>query len=503
MIRTVLYLRFSSDNQREESIEGQRRECLAYAKHSGLDVIGEYVDRAFSAKTDDRPDFQRMIRDSYSHKFDAILVWKLDRFARSKFDSVKYKTVLKHNNVKVISATEALGDGKESIILTSVIEAMDEYYVLDLKEKVTRGMTENALEGKFNGGRIPLGFKKNDDLTLAINEDEASLVRLIFNLYLNETQSIPKLLNYLNEKGMYHRGQKWTDATLRRFLKNPIYIGEIHFKDIVTKDKIPAIVDKETFNKVQLKIQTNRKKAASFKAEEKYLLSYKLFCGKCGAMMVGESVNKKNVKTYRYYKCQNTKRGHTCDVHSVSKEYLEDAVLSDIKEIINDSDLMDQIIMEAYKSQDKETPLMKSLNIDLKDTQKKLDNIIHAFENGFGNEELDNRLKELTARKEELIKAINDETINNPFLEYDEVAALFQRFLSLDIEKMMDRQTLIDAFIDKIVYYDDDTFDVYFTTKGVKHRHKKKDNDSGSNNSSGGFGNSSNTTSNGSPLKKI
>ncbi len=503
MIRTVLYLRFSSDNQREESIEGQRRECLAYAKHSGLDVIGEYVDRAFSAKTDDRPDFQRMIRDSYSHKFDAILVWKLDRFARSKFDSVKYKTVLKHNNVKVISATEALGDGKESIILTSVIEAMDEYYVLDLKEKVTRGMTENALEGKFNGGRIPLGFKKNDDSTLVINEDEASLVRLIFNLYLNEVQSVPKLLNYLNEKGMYHRGQKWTDATLRRFLKNPIYIGEIHFKDIVTKDKIPAIIDKETFNKVQLKIQTNRKKAASFKAEDKYLLSYKLFCGKCGAMMVGESVNKKNGKTYRYYKCQNTKRGHTCDVHSVSKEYLEDAVLSDIKEIINDSDLMDQIIMEAYKSQDKETPLMNSLNIDLKDTQKKLDNIIHAFENGFGNEELNNRLKELTARKEELIKAINDETINNPFLEYDEVAALFQRFLSLDIEKMMDRQTLIDAFIDKIVYYDDDTFDVYFTTKGVKHRHKKKDNDSGSNNGSGGFGNSSNTTSNGSPLKKI
>lgn len=499
MIRTVLYLRFSSDNQREESIEGQRRECLAYAKRSGLDVVGEYIDRAFSAKTDERPDFQRMIRDSYSHKFDAILVWKLDRFARSKFDSVKYKTILKHNNVKVISATEALGDGKESIILTSVIEAMDEYYVLDLKEKVTRGMTENALEGKFNGGIIPFGFKKNEDSTLAINEDEASLVRLIFNLYLNETQSIPKLLAYLNEKGMYRRGQKWKDATLRRFLKNPIYIGEIHFKEIVTTDKISAIVDKETFNKVQAKIETNKRKGASFKAEDKYLLSYKLFCGKCGAMMVGESVNKKNGKTYRYYKCHNTKTGHTCDVHSVPKEYLEDAVLSDIEDIVNDTDLMEQIIMEAYKSQDKETPLMKSLNIDLKETQKKLNNIISAFENGFGNEELNTRLNELTARKDELIKAINDETINNPYLEYDEVVALFQRFLSLDIEKLMDRQTLIDAFIDKIVYYDDDTFDVYFTTKGVKRRHKKKKDDSGTNNNQGGSTNGSNTTPNGSP----
>lgn len=206
MIRTVLYLRFSSDNQREESIEGQRRECMAYAKHTGLDVVDEYVDRAFSAKKDDRPDFQRMIRDSYSHKFDAVLVWKLDRFARSKFDSVKYKTVLKHNNVKVISATEALGEGKESIILTSVIEAMDEYYVLDLKEKVTRGMTENALEGKFNGGPIPFGFKKADDSRLIINEDEAAIVRMIFSTYLNELQSIPKLIRYLNERGITRRG---------------------------------------------------------------------------------------------------------------------------------------------------------------------------------------------------------------------------------------------------------------------------------------------------------
>ncbi len=216
-------------------------------------------------------------------------------------------------------------------------------------------------------------------------------------------------------------------------------------------------------------------------------------------MMVGESVNKKNGKTYRYYKCHNTKTGHTCDVHSVPKEYLEDAVLSDIEDIVNDTDLMEQIIMEAYKSQDKETPLMKSLNIDLKETQKKLNNIISAFENGFGNDELNTRLNELTARKDELIKAINDETINNPYLEYDEVVALFQRFLSLDIEKLMDRQTLIDAFIDKIVYYDDDTFDVYFTTKGVKRRHKKKKDDSGTNNNQGGSTNGSNTTPNGSP----
>lgn len=501
MIRTVLYLRFSSDNQREESIEGQRRECMAYAKHTGLDVVDEYVDRAFSAKTDDRPDFQRMIRDSYSHKFDAVLVWKLDRFARSKFDSVKYKTVLKHNNVKVISATEALGEGKESIILTSVIEAMDEYYVLDLKEKVTRGMTENALEGKFNGGPIPFGFKKADDSRLIINEDEAAIVRMIFSTYLNEQQSIPKLIRYLNERGITRRGASWSDAGMRRFLKNPIYIGEIHFMNVVTKDKFPAIVDKDIFNKVQEKLKTNRKKSASFKAEDKYLLSYKLYFGDCGGLMVGEcTLKKKTGKIYRYYKCQHTKRGHSCKMPSVPKEPLEEAVLKDIKETINDSDLMDQIIYEAYKSQDKETPLMKSLNKDLKETQKRLNNVLNAFENGFGNDELNTRLKELSARKDELIKAINEEAIENPYLELDEVAALFARFRQLDIDQIMDRQALVDAFIDRIIYYEDGSYDIYFTTKGISKKHRKINKNPDSNGGSNNSGTGSNIAPSGSPF---
>ena len=157
---------------------------------------------------------------------------------------------------------------------------------------------------------------------------------------------------------------------------------------------------------------------------------------------------------------------------SVPKGPLEEAVLMNIKETINDSDLMDQIIYEAYKSQDKETPLMKSLNSDFKETQKKLNNVLNAFENGFGNDELNTRLKELSARKDELIQAINDETINNPYLELDEVAALFSRFRELDIDQIMDWQSLVDAFIDKIVYYEDGSYDVLFTTQGIPKRQR-------------------------------
>lgn len=504
MIRAVLYLRFSSDNQREESIEGQRRECLAYAKNKGIEVLAEYVDRAFSAKTDQRPDFQRMIRDSFSHKFDAVLVWKLDRFARSKLDSAKYKAILSKNNVRVISATESLGEGKESLILESFIEAMDEYYIWDLREKVIRGMTENALEGKFNGGRMPLGYKKNHDSTLSVDETEAAEVREIFGMYAESDISVFALMKELNKRGYKNKGKTWSDSALRRFLSNTMYVGEYGFGKHIVQGKVPAIVDKPLFDKVQEKLKRNKRQSASYKADERYLLSYKLLCGDCGGLMVGESVNKKNGKTYRYYKCQNAKRGHTCTMPSVPKNGLEEAVLEDAREILDDSGLMDQIIYEAYKSQDKESPLLKSLNQELKETEKKLKNVLTAFENGYGNEELNTRLKELTASKNELIEQINEETINNPYMELDEVAAMFDRFSQLDFQSLAGKQALINAFISKVVYYRDGSFLVYFTCKEGAKRHRKN----GGGNSGNGDGtgqipsseNVSDTQSAGSPL---
>lgn len=123
-MNVVIYARYSCDNQREESIEGQIRECKQYADRNDMCIIGEYIDRAFSAKTDNRPEFQKMINDSNSKKFQAIVVWKLDRFARNRYDSARYKTILKKNMVEVISATEVISKGAEGIILESVLEAM-------------------------------------------------------------------------------------------------------------------------------------------------------------------------------------------------------------------------------------------------------------------------------------------------------------------------------------------------------------------------------------------
>ena len=159
----VIYARYSSDNQRDESIDGQVRECMAFAKKNDIQIIETYIDRALSAKTDNRPDFQRMIKDSAQKKFNVILLWKLDRFARNKYDSAHYRHILGKNNVKIVSATEQISDGPEGILLTSLLEGMAEYYSAELSEKVVRGLTENALKCKYNGGTLPIGYNVDSE----------------------------------------------------------------------------------------------------------------------------------------------------------------------------------------------------------------------------------------------------------------------------------------------------------------------------------------------------
>ena len=153
-MKAVIYARYSSDSQREESIEGQIRECTEYAKRNDITILTSYIDRALSARTADRPEFQRMIKDSAKELFDVVLVWKLDRFSRDRYDSAHYKRILKKNGVKVVSAKENISDGPEGIILESMLEGYAEYYSAELSEKIHRGQRENALKGKNNGGEI-------------------------------------------------------------------------------------------------------------------------------------------------------------------------------------------------------------------------------------------------------------------------------------------------------------------------------------------------------------
>lgn len=244
-MRAVIYARFSSDSQREESIEGQLRECHAFAKANGITVINEYIDRALSAskETEKRLDFLRMIKDSGKGLFDIVLVWKLDRFARSRYDNAHYKAILKKNGVKVVSATERISDGPEGIMMESLLEGMAEYYSAELSVKIRRGQTDNALKGLNNGGGVPLGYILNKETKkFEIDEMTAPIVREIFERYA-AGESIKNIMNDLNCRGIKTRkGSAFTHSTFKSILPNRRYIGEYQFRDIVISNNHPAII---------------------------------------------------------------------------------------------------------------------------------------------------------------------------------------------------------------------------------------------------------------------
>ena len=350
----VIYARYSSDNQREESIEGQIRECTAYAEKNGITIVKHYIDRAISAKTDNRPQFQQMIKDSDKKLFDIVLVWKLDRFARNRYDSARYKTQLKKNGVKLVSATEIISEGPEGIILESVLEGYAEYYSADLAEKVVRGQTENILKGRCNGGRGTFGYTLDSERKFHIDPLTSPFVLESFTKY-RDGLTMKEIRDWLNENGIKNpMGGAFTYNSVEHMLKNRRYIGELKFRDVVVPDAIPSIVPLELFEDVQEKIAKNKKAPARRKAEDDYLLTTELHCGCCGALMFGESGTSRTGEVHRYYKCATVKKKKGCKKKTVRKQWLEDLVVNQTMQLVRDDAAMESIIAKVMELQDRE-----------------------------------------------------------------------------------------------------------------------------------------------------
>lgn len=261
----VIYARYSSDNQREESIEGQLRECKEYAKNNDIQIVDSYIDRALSARTDNRPAFQQMIKDSTKNNFEVVIVWKLDRFARNRYDSANYKAKLRKNGVKVISATETISNGAEGILLESMLEGYAEYYSAELSEKVKRGLTENALKCKFNGGMLPIGYMVDENQYIQIDPTIAPVVLDAFQHYADGA-TMKGIVNEMNMNGIRSiHGAKMNINTVTRMLHNRKYIGEYKHGEVVVPGGMPAIVTEELFEKVQERAASNKKLLLSIK----------------------------------------------------------------------------------------------------------------------------------------------------------------------------------------------------------------------------------------------
>ena len=451
----VIYARYSSDSQREESIEGQIRECTAYAKKNGITIVKHYIDRAISAKTDNRPQFQQMIKDSDKKLFDIVLVWKLDRFARNRYDSARYKTQLKKNGVKLVSATEIISEGPEGIILESVLEGYVEYYSADLAEKVVRGQTENILKGRCNGGRGTFGYTLDSERKFHIDPLVSPFVLELFKKY-RDGLTMKEIRDWLNENGIKNPvGGAFTYNSVEHMLKNRRYIGELKFRDVVVPDAIPPIVPLELFDDVQEKIAKNKKAPARRKAEDDYLLTTKLFCGCCGALMFGESGTSRTGEVHRYYKCATAKKKKGCKKKTVRKQWLEDLVVNQTMQLVKDDAAMESIIAKVMELQNKENTNIPLYEKQLRDAESGIQNMLNAIQAGILTSSTKERLEQLEETKRELEARIAEEKLAKPKVTEEFIRFWLLRFRKLDMSLKDQRQALVDTFINAIYLYDD------------------------------------------------
>lgn len=455
-MNVVIYARYSCDNQREESIEGQIRECKQYADRNDMCIIGEYIDRAFSAKTDNRPEFQKMINDSNSKKFQAIVVWKLDLFAQNRYDSARYKTILKKNMVEVISATEVISKGAEGIILEAVLEGYAEYYSADLSEKVIRGMTENALKCKYNGGNVPIGYFIDANKNYQIDKLTAPFVKDAFEMYASN-MTMKEITEYLNQKGV--RTSRNNNIEIRNMsviLRNRKYIGEYRYMNIVIPDGIPQIVSKELFDDVQEKLK-RKQRNSNPGMKNKYILSSKLRCGKCNSLMCGESGTSKTGKIYNYYKCSSVKRHLGCDVKSVRQEDFEKVVLEKVIGYLLTETNINKITDAVLKINKKENASILLLKKQYKCIVKNINNIVDAIAQGIFSNSVQEKLMELEQKKIEIENQIKieKENLSNSKLTRSQIKYwLFNILTLLPNDK---KSLLIDTFVDEIIYFPNDS----------------------------------------------
>ena len=457
-MRVVLYMRYSSDRQTEQSIEGQNRVCTAFCEQQGYEIVDRYIDRATSAfkDTDKRTEFQRMIRDSEKQLWEGIVVYKLDRFARNRYDSATYKARLKKNGVRVISATENISDNPEGVILEAVLEGMAEFYSKELSQKITRGMFESANKCHSIGGHIPLGYKI-ENKKLVIDEAGAAIVREAFDLYANGA-TVAEICETFNTKGYRTaKNAEFNKNSFRSMFKNERYIGIYKYKDLRIEGGVPAIVDKDIFTIVQKKLSKNAEAPSRGKAKIDYLLSQKLFCGHCGSLMTGESGTGKGGTTYFYYTCGKRKREHTCDKKPLKKDFIERAVVEDALTLLTPetiNELADIAVKESVREME-ENSIIPALKNQLHETERSINNLVKMVEKGVESDTIADRLKELEKEKRAIEKRLVVAQDDYVILEKDHIVWWLSEFCNGDIEDEEFRRHIIDLLVNSVTVWDE------------------------------------------------
>lgn len=457
--KAVIYARYSSHSQGEQSIEGQLAEGQKYAAAKGYTIVHEYIDRAMTGRNDNRTEFQQMLADTAKGQFDVIILWKVDRFGRNREEIALNKIRCKKNNVRVEYVAEKIPDSPEGVILESVLEGFAEYYSLQLSQNIKRGQAKSAEKCQSTGGNRPLGYKTGRDKKFIIDEATAPTVRMIFDMYASGS-TVAEIIVHLNELGLRTlRGGPFTKNSLHSVLKNEKYIGVYTYKDMRIENGIPRIIDDETFFKVQDMLKINKRAPAAKWSHAEYILTDKLFCGHCGAGMTGESGTSKTGAKHNYYICSNRKRFRSCDKKAIRQDLIEGLVLDEIRKVLYDDELLEFIVgktWEFYQQQDEIQVEINALQEQLQKVENGIQNLVRAIEAGIFNDATKARMDDLEGQKADLEAAIAAKQIAEAFhLTEDHI-----RFFLFELRKgeWDDRdfqRRLIQVFVNAIFLYDD------------------------------------------------
>ena len=459
MKTAVIYARYSSDRQTEQSIEGQIRDCREFAQRNNIAIVGTYIDRAMTGTNDNREQFQKMLKDSDNKAWDYCLVYKLDRFSRNKYEMAIHRKHLKDNGVKILSAKENITDTPEGILLESLLAGINQYYSEELSQKTKRGMRETRIKGNFMGGRINYGYSVVREIAgehtvskVVINEDEAAVLLRIFEAYA-EGNRIPDIVHELEDKGIKNRGKPFTVNTIYFMLQNEKYTGIYHFRGETFTNIYPAIIPKELLQIVRERV--NKNKTGKHVVGVDYILMGKCYCGYCGKKLRSAAGTSTDGTIFRYYRCPYSKKDVNCHNKSVRKEVLEEIVTNVLAEELTKPDnlkFLTDKVFELYCVNVQDGSDLPRYEKELAATDKAIKNILMAIEEGIFTPSTKNRLTELEEKKARIEQAITIENAREKnMLTKDDIERYICDAVKLTAKQMVELLVeRIDVYTDKI-----------------------------------------------------
>ena len=464
----VIYARYSSHNQRDVSIEQQEEAARSLANDLQIPIISTYADRAISGRTDKRTGFQKMMNDAAKGKFKYVIAWKSNRLGRNMLEALINETRLADMGVRVLYTEEDFDDSAAGRFAARSMMNVNQFYSESMAEDIKRGLDDNAKKCKVNGA-LSLGFKKGEDGRYAIDEPNAKIVEEAF-VRVAAMESFVDIYNDFNARGLKtSTGSTWNKSSLSRILRNKRYRGVYIWGDTETEGGVPRIVSDELFYKVQEVLNMKQSARGRHTPNGDYLLTGKLFCGKCKSPMTGISGTSKTGDSHYYYVCSKKRNEHSCDKVNIRRDAIEEAVATAIRDYALQPDVIDWIADSAveYNRKKEEANDILVLKDELKQTQAAIKNILSAIEQGIITDSTKGRLIELEAKQSQLHAKISAAQADIVIVSKETLVEGLKMFKDGDVNDKSYKAKLFDTFLVAVYVYDD-TLRIVFSFSGNK-----------------------------------